>query len=387
MQLKLTPFFSAVILYLLANTFFLFFVLFNKNLINIEFMYFFVETNILIKALSFQVVALIFLIFLYKSFNLKRMNANRFFESKAGFFLFFWQFIFLVFAMIWGLGVVDTDSSAPHFLVRVSNFISADILYYLIAPSLISRKLFFLNTVLYLVSSIFRGWLGGIVLAFFVYLCRVGYVKISLKSFISFAILFFVLLLISPFLIDMKFLIRTGEEIKFDFTNYGMKLEAAINYLLGRFQHIGHTGVLINQSALYHQLYNEGKILPFWLEGIPQYFLYKLLGNNEVLTFAQTMAVYSFGASASNPWNTNTGISGWFIILHEKSILFVVYWALIIFFIFRFISKYANQQTFNIISVLMIIYLYHGWLGSFFNLIILSFLIIFLKRLKVKGLI
>lgn len=385
MQLKFTPFFSVVTLYLLANTFFLFFALFNKNLINIEFMYFFVETNILIKALSFQVVALIFLIFLYKSFNLKRMNANRVFESKAGFFLFFWQFIFLVFAMIWGLGVVDTDSSAPHFLVRVSNFISADILYYLIAPSLISRKLFFLNTVLYLVSSIFRGWLGGIVLAFFVYLCRVGYVKISLKSFISFAILFFVLLLISPFLIDMKFLIRTGGEIKFDFTNYGMKLEAAINYLLGRFQHIGHTGLLINQSALYQQLYNEGKILPFWLEGIPQYFLYKLLGNNEVLTFAQTMAVYSFGASASNPWNTNTGISGWFIILHEKSILFVMYWTLIIFFIFRFISKYANQQTFNIISVLMIIYLYHGWLGSFFNLIILSFLIIFLKRLKVKG--
>ena len=192
MQLKLTPFFSAVILYLLANTFFLFFVLFNKNLINIEFMYFFVETNILIKAFYFQVAALIFLIFLYKSFNLKRMNANRVFESKAGFFLFFWQFIFLVFAVIWGLGVVDTDSSAPHFLVRVSNFISADILYFLIAPSLISRKLFFLNTVLYLVSSIFRGWLGGIVLAFFVYLCRVGYVKISLKSFISFAILFFV---------------------------------------------------------------------------------------------------------------------------------------------------------------------------------------------------
>lgn len=94
MQLKFTPFFSVVTLYLLANTFFLFFALFNKNLINIEFMYFFVETNILIKALSFQVVALIFLIFLYKSFNLKRMNANRVFESKAGFFCFFGNLFF-----------------------------------------------------------------------------------------------------------------------------------------------------------------------------------------------------------------------------------------------------------------------------------------------------
>ena len=178
-------------------------------------------------------------------------------------------------------------------------------------------------------------------------------------------------------------MIRTGDDIKFDVSNYGEKLELAIDYILGRFQHLGHTALLLDKADNYRVLYDSSRILPYWLEGIPQYFLYKLMGNNEIFTYAQMMAIWEFNASSSQPWNSNTGISGWLILLQEKSVFFFLYWGTLISLTFSFLLKFANRQTFNVISVLTIIFLYHGWLGSFFNLIILTLLVILIKRIRI----
>jgi hypothetical protein len=326
---------------------------------------------------------LFFIIIFYNFFSSKSFNENYIFDNFAGNFLIFWQFIFLLFALFLGLGVVDSDKIVNPYLVRLSNLISADILYFLIAPSLKSNKLYFLNTILYLISSIARGWLGGVVISFFIYLCRFGYLKVKVKTLVISLFLFFIILLLSPFLIDLKFMIRTGDDIKFDVSNYGEKLELAIDYILGRFQHLGHTALLLDKADNYRVLYDGFQILPYWLEGIPQYFLYKLMGNNEIFTYAQMMAIWEFNASSSQPWNSNTGISGWLILLQEKSVFFFLYWGTLISLTFSFLLKFANRQTFNVISVLTIIFLYHGWLGSFFNLIILTLLVILIKRIRI----
>lgn len=384
MNLQLKPFYFAVLLYVFANFVFLVLALLNNNTINIEFFSFYIKTSVLIKAFVFQIIGLFFIVAIYHIFNKRNFNEKQFFKNFSGCFLLFWQFLFLLFAIFLGLGVVDSESNVNPNLVRLSNFISADILYFLIAPSLKSNKLYFINTVLYLVSSIVRGWLGGIVISFFIYLCRVGSLKVSLKTLI-FTLCFFILMLsLSPFLIDLKFAIRTGETVNFDTNSYSEKLDLAMEYVLGRFQHLGHTALLINHAENYRQLYESQKILPYWLEGIPQYFVYKLMGNSELFTYAQIMAIMEFGANASQPWNTNTGISGWMVVLQEKSILFFLYWGGVITLFFAFLLKYANRQIFNVVSVLMVIYLYHGWLGSFFNLIVLTLIVVFLKKVRFK---
>lgn len=383
MNLNLKPFYFCVFLYFIANLIFLIMALLSDNLVKMEFFDFYISTELLIKAFFLQIIGLFFIIIFYNFFSSKSFNENYIFDNFAGNFLIFWQFIFLLFALFLGLGVVDSDKVVNPYLVRLSNFISADILYFLIAPSLKSNKLYFLNTILYLISSIARGWLGGVVITFFIYLCRVGYLKVKVKTLVISLFLFFIILLLSPFLIDLKFMIRTGDDIKFDLSNYGEKLELAIDYILGRFQHLGHTALLLDKADNYRVLYDRFQILPYWLEGIPQYFLYKLMGNNEIFTYAQMMAIWEFNASSSQPWNSNTGISGWLILLQEKSVFFFLYWGTLISLTFSFLLKFANRQTFNVISVLTIIFLYHGWLGSFFNLIILTLLVILIKRIRI----
>ncbi len=383
MNLNLRPFHFCVCLYFLANLIFLILTLLNNNMFKMEFSDFYLSAELLIKAFLYQLLGLLFIVIIYKLFSSKEINDNYIFDDFAGFFLLFWQFLFLLFALFLGLGVVDSDKVVNPYLVRLSNLISADILYFLIAPSLKSNKLYFLNTILYLISSVARGWLGGVVISFFIYLCRVGYLKVKVKTLVISLFLFFIILLLSPFLIYLKFMIRTGDDIKFDVSNYGEKLELAIDYILGRFQHLGHTALLLDKADNYRVLYDGFQILPYWLEGIPQYFLYKLMGNNEIFTYAQMMAIWEFNASSSQPWNSNTGISGWLILLQEKSVFFFLYWGTLISLTFSFLLKFANRQTFNVISVLTIIFLYHGWLGSFFNLIILTLLVILIKRIRI----
>ncbi len=381
MKVKIKPFYTVVILYVFANSLFLVLGLLNNNLINMEFSTFYVVTNTLLYAFFLQLLALSFIIFIYSCFKNKKFNEDYFCGKINGFFLFFWQFLFLMFAIFLGVGVVGDNNKSNQFLVRLSNFISADILYILISPSLRSNKLFVLNTILYLISSIVRGWLGGIIIAFFTYLCRVGGLKVNLRLLFYCFVFFLILLLLSPFLIDLKFNIRSGKNFEFDLKTKSDKLEIALDYLLGRFQHLGHTALLIEHADSYRELYKENKILPYWLEGILQNFIYKFLGNQELLTYSNMMAVRDFGAYTSEAWNANTGLSGWFVLLQEKSIVLLIYWGVLIFSFFSFLYKYANRQLFNIISVFMVIYLYHGWFGAFFNLMMLAFLVVFFNKL------
>ena len=349
-----------------------------------EFSSFYIATPVLFSAFFLQIISLIFLVSIYFFFRNKDFSNNKIFGGVAGIILLLWQLMFLLFALIFGLGVVGSESKASQFLVMISNFLSADILYILIAPSLKSSKIFNINTAIYLVSTMVRGWMGGGLIAFFIYLCRVGYLKVSIKTIVFYVVVFILIILSSPFLIDLKSIVRTGGDFDFDMNGYNDKLELAVDYILGRFQHLGHTALLINNADEYRRLYELNKILPYWVEGIPQNFFYKLLGNKELLTYSNMMAVRDFGAYSSEAWNANTGLSGWLILLREKSVFLFIYWSLLIIPFFYFIYKYANRQFFNVFSVFMIIYLYHGWFGAFFNLIFLAFIIIFLKKSRFK---
>lgn len=383
MSFNLKPFYLCFFIYLFANIIFLIISLANGNIVNIEFMSFYIETDVLIKALAIQVLALLIIWLIYIFFSKKKYKDNFIFPNSYGYFLIFWQILFIIFAIFLGLGVVGSDKVVNPNLVRLSNFISADVLYFILAPSLKSKKLYVLNTILYLISTIVRGWLGGILIAFFIYCCRKNILKISLKSFFIVVSVVVMIFFISPFLIDLKFLIRNDEEIVLSTDDYIIRLSLALDYLLGRFQHLGHTALLINSADFYKRLYEQSIILPYWLEGIPQNFLYKIIGNDKLFTFSQNFAIWDFNANSSAPWYSNTGVSGWLIILREKSIFFLMYWLSIISLVFLFLLKYANRQTFNMISVFMIVFLYHGWLGSFFNLIFLTIIIFIIKRIKV----
>ena len=383
MMIKIKPFYTAIIFYFVANL--LFFILaISDNTVTIEYETFYVDNFVLWSALFIQNIALAFIVIIYLLFKNKKFKEINLYGNYCGVFLLIWQLIFLYLAFSSGLGVVGSENKVNQVLVVISNFLSADIFYILMASSLKSNKLFFINTLIYLFSTLIRGWIGGLVVAFFVYLCRVGYLKVSIKNFIFYFLFFIFMLIISPFIIDFKIATRLGEDFELDFRNYGEKLELALEYVLGRFQHIGHIAILLKHANEYRLLYDFNQILPYWIEGIPQNFLYKYLGYRDLLTYSNMMAVRDFGAYSTDAWNANTGFGGWLILLREKSILLFLYWIILIFPLYIFLYKYGNKQTFNIVSIFTIIYLYHGWFGAFFNLILFVFIVVFLSKIKIN---
>lgn len=385
MVIKIKPFYTAIIFYFFANL--LFFVLaISDNTVTIEYETFYVDSFVLWSALFIQNIALAFIVIIYLLFKNKKFKEVSLYGDYCGVFLLIWQLFFLYLAFSSGLGVVGSENKVNQVLVVISNFLSADIFYILMASSLKSNKLFFINTLIYLFSTLIRGWIGGLVIVFFVYLCRVGYLKVSIKTFTFYFLFFIFMLVVSPFIVDFKIAARLGEDFELDFKNYGEKLEISLEYVLGRFQHIGHIAILLKHANEYRLLYDLNQILPYWIEGIPQNFLYKYLGYRDLLTYSNMMAVRDFGAYSTDAWNANTGFGGWLILLREKSILLFFYWIMLIFPLYMFLHKYGNKQTFNIVSIFTVIYLYHGWFGAFFNLILLVFIVVFLSKIKInKG--
>ena len=383
MMIKIKPFYTAIIFYFFANLLFFVLAIFD-NTVTIEYETFYVDSFVLWSALFIQNIALAFIVIIYLLFKNKKFKEVSLYGDYCGVFLLVWQLFFLYLAFSSGLGVVGSENKVNQVLVVISNFLSADIFYILMASSLKSNKLFFINTLIYLFSTLIRGWVGGLVISFFSYLCRVGYLKVSIKSFIFYFLFFIFMLAISPFIIEFKIATRLGENFELDFKNYWEKLEISLEYVLGRFQHIGHIAILLKHANEYRLLYDFNQILPYWIEGIPQNFLYKYLGYRDLLTYSNMMAVRDFGAYSNDAWNANTGFGGWLILLREKSILLFLYWIILIFPLYMFLHKYGNKQTFNIVSIFTVIYLYHGWFGAFFNLILLVFVAVFLSKININ---
>ena len=213
MMIKIKPFYTAIIFYFVANL--LFFILaISDNTVNIEYETFYVDNFVLWSALFIQNIALAFIVIIYLLFKNKKFKEINLYGNYCGVFLLIWQLVFLYLAFSSGLGVVGSENKVNQVLVVISNFLSADIFYILMASSLKSNKLFFINTLIYLFSTLIRGWIGGLVIAFFVYLCRVGYLKVSIKNFIFYFLFFIFMLIISPFIIDFKIATRLGEDFE-----------------------------------------------------------------------------------------------------------------------------------------------------------------------------
>ncbi|WP_372403804.1 oligosaccharide repeat unit polymerase [Acinetobacter piscicola] len=378
--MTVSPFFLCVGLYSLVNFYFFISVLFTGEM-NIEFVDYTITSSEIIRAFIYQCISLIgfilvYLLFCHKDFK-KTIDVG--YGKYWAIFLLLYQLLFLFMALYFGLGKVGNNDNANSILFIISSVFSSDVLFFIIGSQLKSNKWFNINIFLYLISTLVRGWMGGGLIALFIYLCRKKKINISFRSVVATSIIVITVLIISPILIDNKFNIRNNGELVFDFKDYGERVKSSTDYVLSRFQHIGHLTVIDKKKKIYINDYEDGAIKSYFLEGLPQSVIYKKLNSGIGYSFSQFFVYREFNGS----WNANTGFSGWFYILKEKSIFFISYWIFLTFFIYYFILRYATKELFFVISVFSIIYLYHGWLSAYFNMLILALFFIFINRLRI----
>lgn len=380
-QIKLSPFYLCVTLYTLSNVAYALTTIANREML-IEYYYYNVDSGLMLQALLFQSISLLLVIIVYEVY--KRKSKFKLIEINgygdlAGWILLLYQISYILLAIFFGVGVVGReDVGISGIILSLVNFFSADAIFFIVGSQLKSNKMFRVNLGIYLVSSIVRGWLGGFLIAFFIYLCRERHLAISIKSLFVYIFTAIFIFLLSPVLIDLKFAIRNEVKLDLDFTNYSEKIEFATDYLLSRFQHVGHIYLILDKEDYYYQAYKDSRIRSFLLEGNVQYSIYNKLIGLQDISFSEFLVRDAFGGS----WNTNTGLAGWFLILKEGILFFILYWVSLIFITYKLIYKYATKQLFLVISVFMLIYLYHGWLSAFFNLIVLAWFLVILKKIK-----
>lgn len=381
-KISVFPFVAAI--YLIFNFIFTVLACLSGDML-IELQMVSINREMLVKALLVQWVSFLIIYFIYYFFNkfpAKTIQENGY-SNFYGYFLLGYQVFYMILSLYYGVGVVGRSESFEinHYLLILTNIFSVDILFFIIGTQLKSGKIFYINLFIYIIATILRGWMGGVLIAIFILLCRKGSFLISFKNIFLMVFLLIILILSSPALVDLKYNIRGDEGFFSEDTSYLEKINLTSQYIFGRFQHVGHIYLIQKDDNIYYQKYEIGAIAPYYTEGFVQGIILKNLGYTEKLTFGEYVVKNAFGGTG---WNTNTGLAGWLYILHEKFILLIFYWFALLSFVYFIIFKYGTKTLFNVISVFSIVYLYHGWFGSFFDLLFFACLYSLINRCRIS---
>lgn len=381
--MKLSPFSTCLSIYTCLNLYY-FFLVFNVNSLSIEYTNFYVENNYLEIGILQLLISSLIICFWYILFYKKKFKSldEKGYNDFWGVSILIYQMFFFYLAFFYDVGVVGGSPSISNTFSIIFNVFNSDTFFFIVGSQLKSKKYFILNLVIYVASSLVRGWMGGVLIAIFLVLVRKGYVLLRFKWVISLSLILVGILLLLPYLLGIKESVRAGQEVSFKIDNYVEALSSSMEYLMGRFQQVAHISLIAKNHMFYQNEYEASNILPYWMEGMPQLIVNKRLENPVVQNFATKVAIYTFNAPASNAWSVNTGMAGWFSILKEKSLFFIIYWSFWVILTYSVVYRYASRQLFSLLAVFSIVYLYHGWLANYLNLLLFSMIFTLLNSAK-----
>lgn len=307
-----------------------------------------------------------------------------FFSHNWGWFLAIIQCAYLINNVYYGVnlaGVEDKDAGSP-FKIFFSVF-QPDLICLVLAAGIVSSRLFWLNLVIFSFSMALRGWMGGFLVVFIIYLCKNYPVKISFKLFLWLSIFLFICVLLFPFLVELKWVLRSGGywgEVWSNVVDQGylISLENSFAYLLSRFQMFGHIALIAENSNEVANSYENNEFIPYWADGLLQWFILKI-NDIEVFQLNRYM-VNVFFDSDNMAYSTNPGIAGWILFLRFGVIAFVAYICTIVLLPAFYVFRYGGKKYFLLLFSFVFVYLFHGWIGAYFNVVVYLVFLLFVKR-------
>lgn len=382
----LNPVLSLFSLYIFANFIALLQGVGDSGLV-LEGDFFQLDKSSLIYSFCLQLLILLLLFSLYRFFLSKHNYKKMPLGSAWGWFLIVVQISFLVFSLTMGINVAGDGAriEGGSYINYLFIFLQPDVLFLLIGISLSSNRFFLINVIVFLISMVLRGWMGGVFIIIFMFLVRFYPVRVSIRNafFILCSVLIFFLIL--PAIVDAKWAMRSAVPVTEFFSNISdsfsvEKYQYAFSYLLNRFQHVGHVALLLESSYDLYTDFHRGVYASYWMDGLPQYTVSKLLGL-ETYRLNSYMVEYFFGIE--NPtWNTNPGVAGWLFVLKERFVFMILYLFLVVVIPFYLIRKYAGNAMLMLVACFSITYLFHGWFGAYFNIVFYALLLIFICKVR-----
>ena len=382
--LVLNPVLTLAIIYFLANLY-SFILLISGGEIFVDALVRTFEESVVYVTGAALIASFLFLLLLYRlgcKFFYQKEELS--FSCNWGWFLVIIQCAYLVNNIYYNVnlaGVEDVGAGSP-FKLFFSMF-QPDLIYLVLAVGIVSNRLFWLNLVIFSFSMVLRGWMGGFLVVFIIYLCRSYPVKIGLKPFLWLSTFLFVCILLFPFFIELKWVLRSGGYWGGVWNNvvdqgYLSSLGNSLAYLLSRFQMFGHIALITENSNEIANSYENNEFIPYWADGLIQWFILKI-NDIEVFQLNRYM-VNVFFDSDNMAYSTNPGIAGWILFLQFGAIAFIAYICMIVLLPAFYMFRYAGQKYFLLLFSFVFIYLFHGWIGAYFNLVIYLVFFLYIKR-------
>ncbi|CDS53582.1 hypothetical protein [Polaromonas sp. CG9_12] len=319
-----------------------------------------------------------------------KVRSNLGFGSAGAITILFGQIAYLGYSYFYGVNIAGVEDSVEGNMVfRLAfSILQPELLFLIVAPGLKSDRYFWINSGVYIASSLIRGWMGAPFLLFILILIRKFPISFTSKKLMYLGFSFMLGILFLPLIVSLKWSIRSGEGFDQALTflsevGYFNYMVESFGYILNRFQMFGHIMLLAQNSDELFSAYEAGSFIPYWMDGAPQWVWLRFNGV-EVFQLNKYMVSVFFG-SDNFAYSTNPGIAGWLFVLKENSIFFVFYLLLITFFPSILVLKWAGPKYFLLLMCFMLVYLFHGWIGAYFNFIFYLLMLMGISKLFFKN--
>lgn len=387
--MALNPFYLVFLLYFLANLFATVQAVLNGGM-DLDYQFFVLQPESLLVAFFVQTLSVLFICLVFwLCLKIKPKYSGARFGASWGWVLIFLQTSFMVFNFLMGINTagssarIEGGSLINYFFV----VFQPDIFFILVAMGLVGGKFFHANAIIYLISMFLRGWMGGVFIVVILYFVRYYPVRLSSRNCFFVSVVLFIILCAMPVILSAKISMRGGMAVGDFFFGIPelVTLENylhAFDYLLNRFQHVGHVALLYENARDLYASYAEGAFISYWLDGLLQYSLLKIFGL-ETVRLNTFIVEFIYGVEDPS-WNTNPGLAGWLFILHERAVFLVLYVFLFIAVPFYFFARYAGIKYLILFGCLSLLYFFHGWFYAYFNFVFYGFLLVVIYRLNFR---
>lgn len=380
----LSPVYFLVLIYFLANSYSAYNLLRNNGFEAFG-EFFYIDSSVAIFSYILQVFFLLVL-FLYYFFYASKKKVKRILSNNFGYFLFFLTVAYFIFNQLTGAGRAGSGFSfnGGSLLNIFFVLLQPDLLFLIIAPFLRSSRIFHLVSIVYFVSLLSRGWMGSVLLLVLIYLIRYYPVRLKLKNIYIFVFLGLVVFFSLPFLDGLKWGMRNGlaffeiiEQVLSK--DYFEVLAVVVESVLGRFQNINYAAYTLQHNNLFHNALLQGDFVWFYQAGMPHSIYCKLSSCSPDLNLFSAETIYG---EKGLTWNIDPGLTGWFFLLNGFAVFFLMFLMLLLSFSYRTFCKVYGHKGIMLLACFSYVYLFHGWLGAFYNLILYAVFLSLLIRFK-----
>ena len=314
--------------------------------------------------------------------------------ERLGAILVFFQIAYLVYTLSYGLNIAG---SAPN---KASTPLS--IFFVLVPPEALflvyygmyrESRYFSVNLLVWITSSVLRGWSGIFLVIIFLEWCRMSRTNKINKYYVSVAVV--VVVVSYPLISNFKWLIRSFGSDGYDFlgvvlgvadnlasSDYFDLITIGLTHLITRLQTVSLLVETMRLSDLLQAKFELGAFAPFWKEGLHGVVYDRALGIDQLLigtAFTQYMETpyYTIELGAGN---VSLGYPGWFFIAPLLTPFYLAYTFMLAYLSHYVFSKLGESQfAKDVLWYSWFGYLLAPWFSVFINFIYASFVFLVLK--------